>query len=481
VRRAIAVAGAVVLALAVTTQVRSQTTPAATGFDHLDHKTKVTVSAAPEPVCTTCHQLDDRGRPRGYDHSTCFSSCHGGLDKGKRPPPPGNQSQRAVCLVCHADGGAPTKKNARSAGAERPKSDPEHAIRLSHASHRSEACESCHRSGTEVAGPTHARCRSCHERRARPRFDECEGCHIGQVGQLGPTLQRHLLSVASKFDHQDHRKRSSAGCRDCHVEIQGRADDQLPPPRKSDCGTCHDGRKAFDMIGPSCTRCHSAPAVPLPATSVATPFDHQRHRRECSTCHTLDRDGDPTFARTVHQSCAQCHRDEFSSLEATICTTCHISAEPWRPLHVERRQRSKSAFTIGFDHLAHGSPEDCQRCHSGRIGGSTPSRHSGCAGSACHLPGKGPAPRLEQCSSCHLAAVDDRREANPWSVAASFDHDRHRTDPRTAQALPCRSCHVGTLGPPAEMPTPAKAQCAPCHDGKTAFKITGHSCRKCHR
>ena len=27
---------------------------------------------------------------------------------------------------------------------------------------------------------------------------------------------------------------------------------------------------------------------------------------------------------------------------------------------------------------------------------------------------------------------------------------------------------------------PAKPTCAPCHDGQTAFKLTGHSCGRCH-
>jgi hypothetical protein len=28
--------------------------------------------------------------------------------------------------------------------------------------------------------------------------------------------------------------------------------------------------------------------------------------------------------------------------------------------------------------------------------------------------------------------------------------------------------------------TPPKKTCAPCHDGRTAFKMTGHGCARCH-
>jgi len=458
----------------------AQPGPSATGFDHLDHQTKVTVSAAPEPTCTTCHRLDGRGRPRGYDHKTCFSGCHGGLEGGS-PQQPTNQSERAVCLVCHPPSSSTAPTGTRPARAETPHSDPEHAIHMSHASHASERCESCHRPQTNAPSQLHSRCRSCHERRSAPTFDQCEGCHIGQVGQQGPTLERHLLSVAPKFDHKRHRAKSTAGCRDCHASIVTQKEDRLPPPRKSDCAKCHDGRKAFDTIGPSCTRCHAAPATPFEGVIAAATFDHQLHRKPCTTCHTLESDGSPVFAKTVHESCAPCHSDEFSAPRPVICTTCHIAAEPWRPLHVERRQRKGSAFSTRFDHLAHGAPADCQRCHPRLAGVAAPALHSGCATPECHRHSGGPAPELEQCTGCHVDGNATATSKRQWSVAATFSHQRHLRDPRTQRALPCSRCHTGQPGPNTRMPAPAEASCAPCHDGKTAFSITGHDCRKCHR
>ena len=70
----------------------------------------------------------------------------------------------------------------------------------------------------------------------------------------------------------------------------------------------------------------------------------------------------------------------------------------------------------------------------------------------------------------------------PWSVRAAFDHETHATDD-AHKPLACTSCHT-TLGGAdlVALPAPAKATCAPCHDaGKTAFKLTGTTCSRCHK
>ncbi|HEX7836262.1 MAG TPA: cytochrome c3 family protein, partial [Kofleriaceae bacterium] len=68
----------------------------------------------------------------------------------------------------------------------------------------------------------------------------------------------------------------------------------------------------------------------------------------------------------------------------------------------------------------------------------------------------------------------------PWSVRRSFDHAAHA---RTGDGRPlgCGACHVDLHGPDVTaLATPAKATCAPCHDGATAFKLTGTTCTRCH-
>ena len=47
--------------------------------------------------------------------------------------------------------------------------------------------------------------------------------------------------------------------------------------------------------------------------------------------------------------------------------------------------------------------------------------------------------------------------------------------------LACTACHVQLAAVSiVDLPTPPKATCAGCHDGKHTFKLTGTTCRKCH-
>jgi hypothetical protein len=71
------------------------------------------------------------------------------------------------------------------------------------------------------------------------------------------------------------------------------------------------------------------------------------------------------------------------------------------------------------------------------------------------------------------------KKNNRWSVADSFEHAQHRVDPRRKQDLPCGSCHRD-VARQARPSRPPNASCVGCHDGKTAFKVTGHGCRRCH-
>lgn len=69
----------------------------------------------------------------------------------------------------------------------------------------------------------------------------------------------------------------------------------------------------------------------------------------------------------------------------------------------------------------------------------------------------------------------------PWSVRATFNHDMHAKTP-DGSALSCTACHANLEGADVvQLATPKKATCTVCHDaGKTAFKLTGTSCVRCH-
>ncbi len=95
-----------------------------------------------------------------------------------------------------------------------------------------------------------------------------------------------------------------------------------------------------------------------------------------------------------------------------------------------------------------------------------------------------PAPQLGACESCHQLGLADKRIAIrttlSWSVRAKFDHAPHRVG-RDGSAIACTSCHDDLHGDVlAQLAAPKKASCQPCHDGGTAFKLTGTTCTRCH-
>jgi c(7)-type cytochrome triheme protein len=117
--------------------------------------------------------------------------------------------------------------------------------------------------------------------------------------------------------------------------------------------------------------------------------------------------------------------------------------------------------------------------------------HESCSGRACHAvsaKGGGSAPPLEACEGCHVPGLLPDRDADQtrraWSVAARFRHATHATDRRAPKGtpLPCEACHAeaARAATVREIAPPPKRRCAPCHEGRIAFKMTGHGCARCH-
>jgi c(7)-type cytochrome triheme protein len=143
-----------------------------------------------------------------------------------------------------------------------------------------------------------------------------------------------------------------------------------------------------------------------------------------------------------------------------------------------------------FSHRKHGGDGSaCASCHlltTTRRELRPPRGHAACTGSGCHVRAGAPAPALTNCAACHelgaLARRERERAATPWSVRATFRHAPHRSTTAGAP-LPCAACHrdLASASDLMAVPTPAKATCAPCHDGRVAFKLTGHGCARCHQ
>jgi hypothetical protein len=271
--------------------------------------------------------------------------------------------------------------------------------------------------------------------------------------------------------------------------VQDTDDNVLPAPSAASCATarCHDGQAAFAVTA-ACTRCHLAPDQA--GFKVARPsarYSHASHAEvdlPCATCHPLTRSGEVTVAG--HAPCATCHAEDFGRRQPRICGACHNGTEPWRALVPDRGPAERTEFGATLDHGKHLLA--CTSCHALATSEAqlrAPRGHRACTGEACHAVASGPAPRLGRCDACHrrgLAA--DRRAARlaaPWSVRRAFDHAPHARDPRNG-ALACVACHVD-LGAPdvTSLATPPKPTCAPCHDGATAFKLTGTTCTRCHQ
>ena len=500
----------------------------ALGFDHLSHDGHVAVSGAPPIACDKCHVLDRRGRVTGRpDHSACYGACHGPLPPRRRPgkPYPIDEERRFICSSCHSPT-AIARVEAGSAdkltvfyppyGRER-----DYGIALSHAAHDQATrdrggCLVCHIDPgapppprARKPRPAHDRCIVCHQPgSAELPIGACTTCHPAAFGYASrPHRDPGPYPVTSKFSHRNHRERgpgeSADPCRTCHVAITTTTGNEIPSPTTSVCASCHDGSRAFSTHGTDCRRCHEAPRERI-TRHVQTQlwFSHRDHQKRgltnsCRDCHRLDAAGLPLPTAADHSPCADagCHREEFSSPTPTICRTCHVGSEPWRPLHAERRPAPRTEFGARFAHLTHLGGDrplisaPCTSCHrekSATRDMRLPRDHRACAGPDCHQSQGKVAPDLDDCGGCHALGIVAKKlrvcASKPWSVRGRFRHQPHIFEPGTNKPVDCSECHrdVATSTTIDTIGAPTKAQCLRCHDGETAFKVTGHNCARCH-
>jgi hypothetical protein len=493
---------------------RGDDRPAA-GYDHIGHEGKVAVAGADPIPCSRCHAVRTNGSIAGRPtHAACFGSCHGAAPerarRGRRYP---LGDRRRVCEACHlpADLDALVAGERRKLAAVYPPYaiEPDYSITFPHDRHAAPArdaggCRSCHQTPVDAgrkppARPApHTRCASCHTAAdTAPAMTDCRSCHQAAFGPAtSPHLVRGAFPIGARFSHRRHLSRITdpRPCEGCHGGAAAAPGDEVPAPTTTDCTGCHDGKRAFSTVSTDCARCHAQPTERT-RRKAATParFSHAAHRARgmalpCATCHS----GEPTgrLSPDRHAPCSDsgCHGAEFASLTPSICGVCHVGTEPWRPLHLEPQGSRSREFGSRFDHARHLGGDDaptCTRCHrvDPRTGRTlAPRGHRACSGAGCHDAGA--APPLARCEQCHvgglLAMRSQARRTAPWSVRARFDHRPHQR--AGDQPVPCTSCHTAldSCRSVAEVPTPAKARCAGCHDGKAAFKMTGHGCARCH-
>ena len=469
------------------------------GFDHNIHLSRVAVSGAAEIPCTGCHTWRGNALVGKPGHAACFGRCHGAPPvapaRGARPELAPERMR--VCVACHAEAALlqPYTGPAPYAVAYPPyRRFPDHALQIGHKTHQAIACTQCH---DGARGLPHRRCAGCHDGAATPghgpAMTACPKCHAAASGvpepvRLAMNSQVEIV-VTSAFSHPRHAARGAAGrqCATCHAGISDTDERQLPRPTTASCAApgCHDGKAAFPTTA-SCTRCHKdAPKARFEVARPDTRFSHATHRPKqlpCAGCHPLAKSGEVLVAG--HAPCAPCHAEDFGKRRPTICGACHNATEPWRALKADRLPAERTEFGATIDHGKHRGA--CTACHSLTTTTAQlrpPRGHRACLGAGCHAVAGGPAPLMSACEGCHAEGRAEARLrarlAAPWSVRAAFDHAPHRRS--KDGELACTACHDDLSGPDlASLRTPAKATCAGCHDGATAFKLTGTTCLRCH-
>ncbi len=478
------------------------------GFDHNLHERDVSVSGRDPIACTSCHAIKNGalvGRP---DHAACFGACHGA------PPPKVKKGaaievkaeQKQICASCHAEAALAAPMGKKLSVPYPPYVATDFALSMPHKIHKEVTCSTCH----FVAGKQspHRRCAGCHDGTKAPAMTNCAGCHTpGSGSPLPPHMEAPINTVISAFSHPKHAARGAAGaaCSTCHQAILETDDSILPRPKQASCaiGGCHDGKPAF-AVTIACTKCHTGPPawkfdVERPTDRFShTALHHKDAKLPCAACHPLAASGEALVAG--HAACVGCHEQRFGERRRPhdadtrpidpkepkqICGACHNATEPWRKLTADRPPPDRTEFGATLSHDKHSA--DCKSCHSLATTASQlrpPRGHRGCTGTTCHAVKGGPAPELTACESCHEVGLAAKRLAVrttlQWSVRATFDHTPHRVA-KDGSEVPCARCHEDLHGDSlTQLAAPSKATCQPCHDGGTAFKLTGTTCTRCH-
>lgn len=232
--------------------------PPAKTFQHADHR--------PRQVkiedCTSCHGVGiepDKVQAGRDQHRPC-QTCHAAEFR--------TQGQ-GICLSCHVRNDPFRPNPLRVPHATTSEWRLPDAPEIPHAAHQAAGvpCEDCH---ADQAGVTprkpelgHAVCSRCHVAEREPKklpqgtpatLARCAACHVPVHEPEPRDTTGRPWSTRDLFRHDD-KHRTPQTCPTCHFQ-NGAA---LTFPTMQSCGSCHNGRKAFPIIGPKeCARCHGA-------------------------------------------------------------------------------------------------------------------------------------------------------------------------------------------------------------------------------
>lgn len=215
-------------------------------------------------------------------------------------------------------------------------------------------------------------------------------------------------------------------------------------------------------------------------------FSHSKHLAKkgqrgapafsCATCHTGNKSKKHYTMADMYkgQSCGACHNGR-QAFDAHECSKCHQVKEIVYQV--------KETGPTPFSHTKHlAKVKDCSVCHTKLYKtGKNPTvsmaeMEKGKSCGFCHNNKK--AFGVDKCSKCHKSP--ELSYTTPPVPKATFSHAFH------TQAYSCKDCHTTIVKPDmkknkrASMAAMEKGQsCGACHNGKTAFAVTG-DCAKCH-
>jgi c(7)-type cytochrome triheme protein len=177
-----------------------------------------------------------------------------------------------------------------------------------------------------------------------------------QYESYGNTQIVEMEATKNMFSHRSHVVTAGLSCDSCHPSLFERK--RGAAKAKGDynmaaldagkyCGSCHDGKTAFNTTGPeTCKTCHGSD-MKQPETVVfnrpvkGVVFGHKEHvdmGLNCASCHDkafemrkgAAEENPAKFtmeAMYAGKYCGVCHNGNIAYAASTRCTSCHIGVK----------------------------------------------------------------------------------------------------------------------------------------------------------
>jgi c(7)-type cytochrome triheme protein len=177
-----------------------------------------------------------------------------------------------------------------------------------------------------------------------------------QYESYGNTQVVAVDPIKNMFSHKAHVVTAGLSCDSCHPDLFERK--RGSAKAKGDytmasleagkyCGSCHDGKTAFNTTGPeTCKTCHGSD-MKQPETIVfnvpvkTVTFEHKAHvdmGLDCASCHdkafemrkgAAEEHPDKFTMEALYAGkyCGACHNGTDAFASNTRCTTCHIGVK----------------------------------------------------------------------------------------------------------------------------------------------------------